>query len=599
MPLSHLRRPLIVAAAFVVLVCAAFNRLGYLRPPLPLAWSYFADLPEVVVTGQLVSGYVDRRAGRRYWFLLDRVDGRRLPSVRVLVYVKHRLAVVLQPGMRVELRGRLRRPRVAWWPGAFNESRFVNQRGAVLILHARDARVTAHSPWQWWPWVWGDNLHRRLDQYFRETYDADSAGVLMGLLVGYKGALRSRTARQVQDAGVMHLLTPSGAKITLLIGWLVLCGYAVGLPPAWRVFGAIAVGGMYLCVVGPEPPYTRAYGMAVATAVAWWVGRGCGGVQGLAVAALVTLAVDPRAVASAGFLLSYSAMAAILLIAPRWPPPRHWPGALRIVIQGMILCVIVQCALWPLFAGIFGRGSIGGFLVNLLLVPMSGPLSVVGWGAYLIGGPFAAAAQWGAHVFLSVCRMAVGWSGCAVDLTPPPALLVLAYYAGSGALLLRGAGRVRVGLLVIAVIAFCGAHWPSQQPLELLAFADKGGIGLAVRLPGSHWFGVDLGARARTWRAVRQREGLKRAPLALWQTPGQAQISDLNLRWGAWGLSVVRGGKPLFCIINSSTGEAYRNCPERHRLNLLGQGPVRVIQSEENCEIRLRQARDYLGCVVS
>ena len=121
-------------------------------------------------------------------------------------------------------------------------------------------------------------------------------------------------------------------------------------------------------------------------------------VQGLALACAATLALDPEAATDAGFQLSYASVAGILLaggpaaralsrprLDERLTPAnarsraRRAGGWLRArVVEGLCISVSASVSGAAIALATFGALCPGGILVNLVLVPLSGPPVVLG-----------------------------------------------------------------------------------------------------------------------------------------------------------------------------------------------------------------------------
>ena len=312
MPFSYLRRPLALLAAGLILALCALRARGFFKVPVPDYMAGFLYKP-VQVQARVVSGFSPKQAGERYWMRALRTEGIPHPETLLMVYLRRTERPA--PGQVVLLRGRLRRPLWPRNPGGFDEGAFLEERGAALVLHASRAEVLEERPWRWLPWAWGDAVHRSIHDYLAGRFDRDTAGVLEGLLVGFKGRLSRELDRAIQDSGTMHLVAPSGAKVAfILAAALWLCGR---LRPLQRWLAASLAGGLYLLVVGPEPPYVRAYGMFLTLFGAYLSERDSGAFQGFVISALFMLAAQPRCLFTAGFVLTALAMLGILVALPR------------------------------------------------------------------------------------------------------------------------------------------------------------------------------------------------------------------------------------------------------------------------------------------
>ncbi|MEK9144803.1 MAG: ComEC/Rec2 family competence protein [Elusimicrobiota bacterium] len=464
MPLSCFKRPLTLATLSLILLLCLLKRLGCFRvDPAPdlLAYAY---LDGVCYQGRVVSGFSAKRQGERIWLRVESAAGscsaqdagwsRLKEPVLVMAYLPagdpgSRLAL---PGSLLQVEGRLRLARGAKNPGEFDEKAFLEDRGSAFVLHGkRSLRAESPGPWRL-PWTLAVSAHRSIHEYLTGRFPRDTAAVLEGVMLGYKGALSAAANRSVQDAGAMHILVPSGAKVAFVLGfssWLLL---RLGAASMLRLAAGALSGGFYVLAAGGDAPYTRAYFCAMAMAAAWALDRESGAFQGLVLSALITLLAQPRELFTAGFQMTYAAVLGLCLVMPRLRLPAAWHPALRRGLQLAVVSAVVQVMLWPIFAGVFARASLIGVLSNLLLVPYSGLVMGAGflsWGISFLDLPpllQAAEACAGslAGAFLSACRFFAGIPGAAMDLAPMGDVEVAAYYAAVFGLLVLPRWRASV-----------------------------------------------------------------------------------------------------------------------------------------------------------
>ncbi|MDE1975958.1 MAG: ComEC/Rec2 family competence protein [Elusimicrobia bacterium] len=368
----------------------------------------------------------------------------------------------LRPGERARFFGRLEAPQPARNPGGFDERAFLEERGACWVFWAEDfERLPFPVPARRLPLYWAQALREKMQEAYYATLQARKAHVLSGLMFGDKGRLDSELYAAVQDAGVMHLLVPSGAKVALVLlfaAWLL---SALGVSRVPRFCGAALAAGFYTVMVGASAPYVRAYGCALAYYAALLLDRDAGVFQGLVLSAWAILLWDPRSLFSLGFEMTYLAMLG-LSAADAWAarlgeglPARSSAGRL---LRSAAATAAVELMLWPIFAGVFGRGSVLGSAANLVLIPCAAGLMAGGLvlGAAFMAGwtPLIRAAAWamslGLGAFCRTCFLFSGLPFSASALFPMSACSVIAYYAASAAFLFDWPRAARAAILCAA-----------------------------------------------------------------------------------------------------------------------------------------------------
>ncbi|MFN3545483.1 MAG: DNA internalization-related competence protein ComEC/Rec2 [Thiobacillus sp.] len=257
--------------------------------------------------------------------------------------------------------------------------------------------------------------------------EAPHAGVIVALVVGDQRSIPHDQWRAFTRTGVNHLLSISGLHVTMiaaLAGWL--------LASVWRrlphraerlaareagLAAAVLAAFGYALLAGFQVPAQRTFFMLVVVALALWGRREPRPFTALVVAVAVVLAIDPWAVLSAGFWLSFGAMAAILWVTVG---RAALPDKLRgwVTVQGA-----VTLALAPVLLLLFQQVSLISPLANAVAIPLVSwlvtPLALLGvlapplWhvAAWLMDG-LGAGLAWAAAQPLAVATLPAppGWA---------------------------------------------------------------------------------------------------------------------------------------------------------------------------------------------
>lgn len=559
------RRPLLWG---LVLYAAALTVLWHrgsfhVRPPPRLA--AMTRAPEAALEGVLLSGVTPKRPGDRYWMRSDE-------GAKVLVYLRRGdpAGPSLRPGQRVRFTGRLRGPARALNPGDFDEAAFLDMRGACVVLHARRAEVLREPPWPWLPWAAGESVHLAVHRWLASRFEPTEASVLEGLALGYRGALPVGLEDDLRRAGVVHLLTPSADKLTMVMAAAFLLAWAAGLGPAARGACAAATGALQLLVVIPDPSHTRPWLMACAVLAARLLGREPGALNAWLLAAWATLLWDPRQLFNAGFLLTYGALLAIIAVLPRWKPPQDLPAAARLLWAGLALEAVLQTALAPVFAACFGTVSLAGFFVNLLAVPAASAAAGLVWSGWLLSalpGPLDAASQgaawaarWTVAGLLALCRAAASrpWAAVDVQAPGPGGTLVYALCAGALFSLPSKARARRMAAAALCAGALLGALRLCAPPrLSLLVLDGPRGGSVVATLPGGRRLLLGGGARPSALR------GALRGAGEAWGAGGTEALSLGGARMVYAGGTLVAAlrGKEVYCVHSGPPTKEPLPCP--------------------------------------
>jgi competence protein ComEC len=203
-----------------------------------------------------------------------------------------------------------------------------------------------------------------------------------GFVLGEDEGIDAGTKEDFRRSGLSHLLAVSGENVTLLALLAMPVLGLLGIPLRERLFWVLGLIAVYVPVAGAGPSIQRAGVMGAVGVLATLGGRRSSRLYALALAAVVTLAVDPGVAADIGWQLSFAAVLGILLlgtplrraIAARLGSGR-WRRALA---EGLAVTVAATLATAPLIAFHFETLSTTTLLANVLAMPAVAPAMWLG-----------------------------------------------------------------------------------------------------------------------------------------------------------------------------------------------------------------------------
>lgn len=220
-----------------------------------------------------------------------------------------------------------------------------------------------------------DGMRGRLGRRIADRVADPSAGSLLAALaVGVTGEVTPRQWQVFNATGITHLVAISGMHVTFfamlsMAGARRLWPRLAVLPgmPRRELFTAavgIVLATGYALLSGFSVPAQRTVVMLSAFLLARESSRCTTPAWSVAASLWAVLLYDPLAALSAGFWLSFLAVASIVLIAgARITPGAPLPAAAR-------LQWLVSIALLPVTVAIFGTFSAVGLLANALAIPV-------------------------------------------------------------------------------------------------------------------------------------------------------------------------------------------------------------------------------------
>lgn len=224
---------------------------------------------------------------------------------------------------------------------------------------------------------------------------AETGALIKALLTGERSDIPREITEAFRDSGASHILALSGLHLGILYGILSKVLSFLGNGTAARHIRAAAVivlCGFYTLATGAGPSIVRAFIFIFLGETARLTGRFHSLKQILMASMTVQLLLDPLSVRSAGFQLSYAAIAGIAFIYPHmkgfWPQTeddrkeggngrqagigRGISGAMRRIWDSAALSISCQIATGPLAYMYFGTFPRHFLLTNLLALPLTG-----------------------------------------------------------------------------------------------------------------------------------------------------------------------------------------------------------------------------------
>ena len=295
--------------------------------------------------------------------------------------------------------------------GTFDYGHYLRMQGIVgsAWAHRRNWQVIGHQP------IGGlraiaERCQRRLHQrYIAMGIHEPELGILSALTLGYREELDKGVQQSFSASGAMHILAVSGLHTGIVWGmivWLLtLGGLAKPLydQRVWQcvlsILTLLALW-VYAFVTGLSPSVMRSVLMVTVVEIGWIFQRDTVSINTLAAAAVIILIIDPLALWSVSFQLSFAAVAALLVVGKWLEQHIVIYGKVWRYIGGLLLVALAaQIGTLPLTLHYFGQTSNYFALTNLVVIPAAFILLVLGIGTLamswcVVGEWLGEATQW-------------------------------------------------------------------------------------------------------------------------------------------------------------------------------------------------------------
>ena len=226
------------------------------------------------------------------------------------------------------------------------------------------------------------SLQQKLGQRLYSRFERQIGSVAAAVCVGDKTHLSYQTQENYRAAGVSHLLVVSGLHLGLVV-------QALGaLLPRRRILRGLLMSGAVLCfmaLTGFTVSVVRAGVMVLLGIIAPVLSESADSLTSLGAVVLLLTALNPAAAADIGLLLSVSSVLGILAggaiyaeYLSRREARKQKNGRRQKLLGYLVTPVSATLATMPVLTAIGGGISIFSVAVNLIAVPLTTPVVILG-----------------------------------------------------------------------------------------------------------------------------------------------------------------------------------------------------------------------------
>jgi competence protein ComEC len=413
----------------------------------------------------------------------------------------------LVAGQRWQLTVRLKPPHGNFNPHTFDSEARMLERGIRARGYVRDAPSAKRlSPMVWQPLYIVERARERIRRNLqRLTDDQAYAGILVALAIGDQHAISPQQWTVFTQTGVNHLMSISGLHITMVSGLV----FAVMLR-VWRrtaflaarasplraaTLAGLLIAVVYAALSGFAIPAQRTVYMLCVVALALWSGWRWPAPAILGAALLLVVTLDPMAVISAGFWLSFGAVATILFIGTADSSGSGW------LWTWLRMQWAITIALTPLLLVLFQKVSVVSPFANAIAIPVVS-LCVAPLALSLVVLPFEPVAML-AHEVMRYCFVGLEYLATLPGAVwqqhaPLPWTVVLAIGGVVMLLLPRGFPAKWIGLILLIPMFAVVPKGPKAGELWLTVLDVGQGLSVVART-AHHAVLFDTGPDYRGW----------------------------------------------------------------------------------------------------
>ncbi len=397
--------------------------------------------------------------------------------------------------------------------GGFDYERFMKDKGIGVRAAASEKKIRLLQKGSLInPRRVGEVVRRRVKSYIDRNFPPNIAPIAASMTIGVTGGIDSDTRRRFAVSGIAHLLAISGLHVGFISGlfylilnallfyffWFFRRSYAESgfhRKPAAIVADIVII--LFVLSTGMRVSALRAGIMVGIYFMAVLLKREKDVLNALAVSAIIILLIDPAALFTASFILSYLAVLSIIFfvayesmqedidkdlfekLEAKTPLKRLRDFALGTV--KITVTIVVMGA--PALMSIFHEVHFGGFMANILALPMAAiavPSTLFGAMMDALSPTLGTIAAWPAIITLSGIDAVAAFFSKINFLSfsgPAPSFVLILFYYATLIVIFnwrRLGKRIAWGFACLAVISITAFYWPYARTATEVHFIDVG-----------------------------------------------------------------------------------------------------------------------------
>lgn len=480
---------LLLASSLGFLWAAAFATIR-LSDALPKEW----EQKSINVVGVIATLPEITEKGERFQFNVEKIQtqGAKVPRhISLNFYGESNIPSTVNhfhAGERWQFSVKLKRPHSTYNPHGYDFEGWAlenNIRATGSISNKSGYKKLNNLVWR--PSYLVEKVREKLGNYITQSLaNKPYSGVIRALVVGDDSQISQAQWNVYLRTGVNHLMSISGLHITMLAGmafaitafvWRRVPSLVLRMPTrkAATMIG-IVIAVLYALLAGMSVPTQRTLYMLITFAAALLFGRHLAISRALAIALIVVVLLDPWATISAGFWLSFSAVAIIAYVSVGRLMAQHW------IKEAVNTQWAVTLGLLPLLIAMFGQTSIISPLANAFAIPIISlvvvPLAILG---SLIHVDFILQAS---HFILQICMQCLTWLASLPtwqQAAPPMWAVITAIFGILWLLLPRGFPQRWLGLVLLLPLFFVNSKRPTQGEMQVTVLDIGQGLSVVVK----------------------------------------------------------------------------------------------------------------------
>ena len=292
---------------------------------------------------------------------------------KFILYLPH--GNELKKGTLINLSGEFRLPDLARNTGGFNYRRYLNSQKIYGIIRAKNYYVSNLAKFNLIYYI-QDEIYKS----FARLFPKDEMGLIIGMMIGETKDISEDVLENFKTTGITHLIAVSGSNVVYVVV-LVQFLFKKFFGNRATYFISIFFLILFMLISGASASVCRATLMIILSICADIFFLKSDTFSNILTSAFVLILLNPLVIYDVGFILSFGGTLGIVLLSKDFTRPFKRLGKLN---ETLSVTCSAQLILAPIMMYYFNTFSILSIVTNIIVVPISGSITILGFAVFII-----------------------------------------------------------------------------------------------------------------------------------------------------------------------------------------------------------------------
>ena len=292
---------------------------------------------------------------------------------KFILYLTH--GDELKKGTLINLSGEFRLPDLARNTGGFNYRRYLNSQKIYGIIRAKNYYVSNLAKFNLIYYI-QDEIYKS----FARLFPKNEMGLIIGMMIGETKDISEDVLENFKTTGITHLIAVSGSNVVYVVV-LVQFLFKKFFGKQATYFISIFFLILFMLISGASASVCRATLMIILSICADVFFLKSDTFSNILTSAFVLILLNPLVIYDVGFILSFGGTLGIVLLSKDFTRLFKRLGKLS---ETLSVTCSAQLILAPIMMYYFNTFSILSIVTNIIVVPISGSITILGFVVFII-----------------------------------------------------------------------------------------------------------------------------------------------------------------------------------------------------------------------